>query len=273
MSAKDIEFAVNLTGTMNWGLAEYDFNFIMSIEPEGCFILLHDSERIGLITSISFGKIGWFGNLIVNEKYRGKGAGSLLVNHCVKYLRSKNVETVGLYAYIDKIPFYRRLGFKYDSEFIVLKGKGICTQTTAKVKEAEKGDVEKIIHYDQLCFRGSREKLLKPLLQDPDNLCYVSFDNRDILGYVIAKNYGEKAEIGPLVCHKGRADIAADLLKTSLNSLKDLDVSMCINTKEPSLINMLRKSGFGEKFRVARMFSEMPIAKECIYAAESLERG
>ena len=54
---------------------------------------------MGIATCISFGKVGWFGNLIVKEEIRHKGAGSLLVKHAIDYLQGKGVETIGLYAY------------------------------------------------------------------------------------------------------------------------------------------------------------------------------
>jgi len=123
MSVDDFAFAIDITDQMNWELTEADFAFMLRLEPGGCFVLLDGSERVGIATSVSFGRLGWFGNLIVHSDRREKGGGSLLVNHALKYLSAKRgAKSVGLYAYPNKIPFYTRLGFKYDSDFIVLKG-------------------------------------------------------------------------------------------------------------------------------------------------------
>ncbi|MEM3641969.1 MAG: GNAT family N-acetyltransferase [Candidatus Bathyarchaeia archaeon] len=123
MSTEDIEFAVQITDMMNWNLTEKDFKFMMSLEPEGCFVLLYNSERVGITTTISFGRIGWIGDVIVNENHRRKGAGNTLLKHAINYLKSKGAETIGLYSYMEKINFYTRLGFRRESEFTVLKGK------------------------------------------------------------------------------------------------------------------------------------------------------
>jgi ribosomal protein S18 acetylase RimI-like enzyme len=273
MSLGDLEFAVRITDTMNWNLVEKDFKFMMQLEPEGCFVLLSNSESVGIATTISFDKLGWIGNVIVSESHRKQGAGSLLVRHCVKYLTSKNVGTVGLYSYMDKIQFYKRLGFEYDTEFIFLKGKGFSSPIKAGLKKAAKEDIHKVIDYDHSCFGFSRRKLLEPILLDPNNLCYMSIEDGRILGYAAAKVYEESAEIGPLVCPQGHSDIAIDLLKTTLNRLEGFEVSMYIPKKEHVILNMLVEAGFSENLDVARMFFGQPVIEDCICMAESAERG
>lgn len=85
MTTKDFDFAVRLTDTMNWQLTEEDFEFMLRLEPEGCSVLLHNSRRVGILTTISFDKTGWIGNVIVDEDCRKRGAGSLLVKHAMDY--------------------------------------------------------------------------------------------------------------------------------------------------------------------------------------------
>jgi hypothetical protein len=43
--------------------------------------------------------------------------------------------------------------------------------------------------------------------------------------------------------------------------------------KEHAILNMLMEVGFKESFRVARMFFGASVVDNCIYVAESLERG
>jgi len=273
MTEKDFEFALRLTDTRDWNLVEDDFKFMTKLEPEGCFVLFEGSERVGLITSIGFDRIGWFGNLIVEERHRKKGAGALLVKSVVSYFLSKGVNNVGLYSYTDAIPFYEKLGFKYDSEFTVLEGKASTSPANAIVRKAGKEDFQKIINHDSGCFGASRKKLLEAILGNVANLCYLSTENGRILGYAMAKVYEGVAEIGPLACQRERSSIAIDLLKTVLNRLGGFDVSLCLPTKETVIIDFLSKLGISERFRVARMFLKPFGAKDCIYLAESLERG
>lgn len=273
MSVADFPFAVEATSQVEWNLSEGDFEFALELEPDGCFILVDNTERIGIATTVNYGRIGWFGNLFVIKSHRKKGAGSLLVEHSIDYLQSRNVETVGLYAYEERIPFYQRLGFKLDSEFIVLKGRSFSSPSNASLREFKKADLQTILEFDNSCFGSSRKKLLKPILLDEGNLCYLCADEGRIVGYAVAKVYGEMTEIGPLVCQKSHNGVAMDLLKVLLNKLQDLEVSTYVPEKEAAILDMLKKFGFKESFRVARMFLGRRVTEECISLPESLERG
>ncbi len=273
MSRADFEFAVRITGLMGWGLAEQDFEFMMELEPEGCFVLLDNSDRVGIATTVSFSKLGWFGNLIVDESKRNKGGGTLLVKHALKYLTEKNVDTVGLYAYIEKIPFYKRLGFECDSEFTVLKGKGFSSPFGANVRKAAKQELAEVIAFDQSCFGASRRKMLEPILMDRDNLCFVSTEDGQISGFAVAKVYRGLAELGPLACKRGQAKTAVDLLRATLSALEGLEASVFVPKREKRIVSMLQESGFHESFSVERMFHGPSATEDCVYMAESLERG
>jgi len=275
MKVEDFEFAVQLANTMDWNMALEDFEFMTKLEPKGCFVLFHGSERVGIATSVSFGKVGWFGNLIVKEAYRRKGAGTLLVKHAVNYLKSTGTETVGLYAYPHLIKFYENLGFKPHINFLVLQGKAasLVTGETAQLQKAEKQDIPAIIDFDSQCFGACRKKLLEPILRDADNLCYITVDAHEITGYCAATVYAETAGVGPLMCRQNHGDVAVALLETVLNKLRNHDVFIAVPTEETALLEVLSKVGLREKFRVTRMFLGPAVAKNCIYIAESLERG
>jgi len=273
MTEQDLPFSVQITDQMNWGMIEDDFKFVLELEPEGCFVLFDGKERVGIATTVSYGKIGWFGNLIVAESQRGKGAGSLLVKHSIKYLKSRGVETVGLYAYINKLPFYRRLGFEYDSNFSVLTGKGFSSPEEPSVTKAGRHDVQQIIDCDSSCFGASRRRVLESILDNPDNLGYVLTEERKMVGFALAKVWGSITVLGPLVCPLGHSDVANKLLKTLLNELEGSEISLCLPEKERSIINMLMSHGFVKSFDVARMFFHPKPVNDCVYLAESLERG
>jgi len=273
MTVDDFPFAIQLANTMNWDMTAEDFEFMTKLEPQGCFTLFQEEERVGIAASIAFEKVGWFGNFIVKEDTRGEGAGSLLLKKAIEYLKNKGVKTVGLYAYPHLVKFYERFGFKPDIDFLVLKGKVAFPATEDLLKAATKRDFPKLIELDGECFGANREKLLERILLGKSNLCYVSTENSKITGYVAAKVYGRTAEVGPLICHANGVDEAVLLLKTVLSRLNGFEVFMYLPKKETELLNMLYQAGLKEDFRLMRMFLGPATTKNCIYAAESLERG
>jgi ribosomal protein S18 acetylase RimI-like enzyme len=275
MGAGDFLFAVQLANTMGWNMALEDFRFTTKLEPEGCFVLFYGSERVGIATCVSFGRVGWFGNLVVKEACRRRGAGALLVRYAINYLKSTGAETIGLYAYPHLIEFYKRFGFKPDVDYLVLQGKAVSPLTggTVQLQKAKKQDSPALIDFDSQCFGACRRKLLEPILRDTGNLCYVAVDDHEIAGYCAATVYEETAGIGPLMCRQNRGGVAVALLQTVLSKLKNHDIFICVPTEETALLEVLLKAGLQEKFRVTRMFLGPAAAKGCTYMAESLERG
>jgi hypothetical protein len=275
MKTSDFSFAVKLANTMKWNMIDEDFEFMSQLEPKGCFVLFDELEQVGISACINFGKIGWFGDLVVQEDYRKKGAGTVLLQHSIEYLRNGKVETIGLYAYPHLIGFYGHFGFKADMNFSVLKGKPVSFAISEVVREANSRETPEILALDSQCFGADRSKLLKPILSRMNNLCFVSVNEAEIVGYVAAKVYQGIAEIGPLICKENHADVAITLLKTVLCRLcgLDLDVFMCVSGKQNAVIDVLLESGFKKDFGVVRMFLGPAVAESCIYLAESLERG
>lgn len=273
MRPEDFSFATELANTMDWNMATQDFQFMTQLEPEGCFVLFEDSKPLGIATSISYGQVGWFGNLIVKEEYRNKGAGSLLVKHAVDYLRGKGVETIGLYAYPNLINFYENLGFKADENFAVLHAQNLNLSTKETLHKIGKNNIQAVTKFDRECFGGDRTKLLESIILEKGNLSYCKSAGTKVVGYVAATVYKTMAWVGPLMCQEGNVDDAVTLLKVVLAKLTGLKVYMALPKKETDLADTLSTVGFKEDFSVVRMYLGPRVAKNCIYSAESLERG
>jgi predicted N-acetyltransferase YhbS len=275
MRAADFAFATRLANTMGWDMAEEDFQFLVSLEPEGCFVAYEDSKRLGIATSISYGKVGWFGNLIVTENSRKMGVGSHLVEQAIKYLHGKGVKTIGLYAYPNLVGFYGKLGFKYDEDFLVLHAKTLCSITAEAFPRVTAQQIGAVAKFDSCCFGGDRKRLLENIILEEGNLSYCALDGDQVVGYVAATVYNQlkMAWLGPSVCESTRAGLAFSLIKAALEKLAGFDVHMVLPKKETALTDALFKVGFKEDFNVSRMFLGSEVAQNCVYVAESLERG
>ena len=273
MRVSDHTFATQLANTMNWNMAPEDFQFMASLEPKGCFVLFDGIKRVGIATCISYGKVGWFGNLIVQEDYRHRGAGSNLVTHAIDYLHDKGVQTIGLYAYPNLAGFYGELGFKFDEDFAVLHIEHFGDSTAKGVPTIGRQQFSSIIKFDNQCFGGDRKKLLKSIVHEKGNASYYFSDSTGLVGYVAATIYETVAWIGPLVCQATRNDVANLLLEASLTKAGGKSVYAVASKKEVALLESFFSLGFKEEFFVSGMFLGEKPARNCIYLAESLERG
>lgn len=273
MTPQDFAFAVELTDTMNWDFTEKDFQFMMELEPEGCFIALDGTEKIGVVTAICYGKLGWIGNLLVKPENRLRGTGSSLLKHAIGYLRRKGAKTIGLYSYIETAPFYEKLGFKRDSKYIRFAIQSMFKQTDATaLGEMSEADMADVIKLDGECGFYSREKLLKRILVDSGDLCYVVRKNGKLIGFIMANWY--RREIGPWLCRPGYMKEALSLLRAVLNKMVGIKVHMGVPEERKKILDELKEASFKEEFRVIRMFyGESLGVNSCLLAMESLERG
>ncbi len=275
MTAKDYGFAVDLANTMDWGMEIADFRFNQTLEPEGCLVLFNDLEPVGIATCISFGRVGWFGNLIVKKEQRKHGAGHLILEHAINYLKDNGVETIGLYAYQHLKEFYGKSGFKPDIDLTVMHNNKVQAGNWKLPKLETQPDFSAINRFDSEFFGADRSRLLKSIMQEKNNLCYASMDGKEVEGYILSKTYENMAEVGPLVCSQDKPRVALDLLKTVLTGLESKRVALYLphNQNQKGIQEFLLDAGFQKDFSLSRMFLGMPKIQNSIHLAESLERG
>ncbi len=273
MTQQDYGFAVDLANTMNWSMEEADFKFNQMLEPEGCLTLFNNAEPVGIATCISFGKVGWFGNLIVKQDQREHGAGRLLLEHAIGYLKSKGVENVGLYAYPHLKEFYGKSGFKADINLAVMHNESVAAKNWDPPEFEAQPDFSALNRFDSRFFGADRSRLLRSIMQEKNNLCYASMNGKEVKGYVLAKVYEGMAEVGPLVCKPNDEELARGLLARVLSELGGRYVSVYLPQNQTCLLTFLGAERFQIDFLLSRMFLGSPKIQDCVYIAESLERG
>jgi GNAT superfamily N-acetyltransferase len=274
MKPTDFPFAVELANTLDWDMADVDFEYMSALEPDGCFVLWEGCEQVGIATCIDYGRIGWFGNLAVKPEVRRKGAGTFLVERAVEYLRGRGVEAVGLYAYQHLVGFYRRIGFKPIDDFVVLNGTAQKPVSgKSGLTKATESDIALLTEFDIDCTGWNRRRLLESMLREEGILSYYSAADAEVRGFVMAKVYGEMAEIGPLLCRQDQKRLAIELVEAVLSEVGGLEVYAYVPVNEAALLELFFRAGLQEKFRVTRMFLGSAGAENCVYMPESLERG
>src|SRR5207253_8093395 len=107
-----------LTNLENWGYTRADFVRLLTLSPEGCFVVESNGRIVGVLTTTAYGGLAFLGAVIVSPELRGKGVGKAMMLAALDHLRSTGVRTVRLNAYLNAIPFYERLGFQREYEVV-----------------------------------------------------------------------------------------------------------------------------------------------------------
>jgi ribosomal protein S18 acetylase RimI-like enzyme len=196
---------------------------MFNYEPEGCFIMEVDGKPVGHVFSISYGKLGWIGLLIVKAEYRGKGIGTVLTKKAMNYLTDRGVETIKLEAVSTIANLYRKLGFvdEYDS----LRFMGVKRKTTlpssCHVRPLKKEELTKLAVFDAEYFGADRIKVLSRLYRDNPQLCFVSQVQSKIVGYIMCRKTKDGYKIGPWVCRPENPEVARQLLMRFLETVRN----------------------------------------------------
>ncbi len=285
MSVADYGFAVDLANTMDWHVDVTDFGLNQFLEPNGCLVLFDGSIPVGIATCVSFGSVGWFGNFVVKPEYRGQGAGRLLLEYAINYLKSKGVETIGLYGYPYLEKYYSKFGFKTDNAVLtvmynsnvqlgtVMYNSNVQLGSLDTFEFAAQPDFSVLARFDCDFFGADRSYLLRSILRDRSSLCYASFVDGEMVGYVLSKNCGSISEVGPLVCRSDLPDVALELLKAMLQRLVNRQVFLYLPQNQRGFETFLLSVGFRKNFSLSRMFLGESKIQNGIYLIESLERG
>jgi len=256
----DIDFVTESVQRERWGYTRRDVERCWQYEPKGCFIAELNHEPIGHVFSVSYGKIGWIGLLIVKEKQRNKGVGTLLTQKAIEYLRKIGVETIRLEAAEKAVPLYKRLGFieEFDSlrfsktlkprESLKLNGQKMI------VNKIEERNLEAIAKFDSKYFGANRLRVLQSLYKDQPQQAFIAKENHKILGYIIDRKILNAHWIGPWV--SDNSETAEKLLCACIEAIRakeETEIHLGMPILNKNGIKLMKKLGFKLTSKSIRM--------------------
>lgn len=253
LEARDIDAAIALTDLESWGYTRSDFRRLLALSPAGCFVADLDGEVVGVLTTTTYDGLAFLGAVIVRPELRGRGLGRRMMEATLDHLKSEGVRTVRLYAYLQAIPFYERLGFHGEYEVVRWHGP-METGRFAAVRPVRRSDLDAIAAMDATYFGADRVRLLDRLADEFESTFLVSEARGRIRGYVVGNPSGPSCEIGPWVADPEYEAVAMDLVRGLVLSAGVTDVAFSGPTRNESLLEFIRARRFGEVFRALRMW-------------------
>jgi predicted N-acetyltransferase YhbS len=270
MTETDIRFATELTTVEQWGYLEEDFRRLMYFEPEGCFVARKADERVGIVTTTSYGDYAFLGSLIVRREERGQGIGESLMKHAMNYLLGKGVATVELDGEFLAVPWYRRLGFR--DKYLSLRFKGEGGQGGDEMLSHSPEMAERIVSFDGEKTGLSRERIIGRLVKEfGDSLHVVQRDEG--AGYAVVRpRAGGEFTVGPMVAEDWR--LAELLLRSVMSKHTGRILYVGVPETNRDAVRMLVDAGFNYLEPSLRMYlGEIKSYEGNVYAIISPEKG
>lgn len=275
MTAADIDFAVSMTDREEWGNTAADFVRLTALEPNGCFIAREDGEKVGMISTTSYGDYAFIGSLIVRPDRRGRCIGGALMRRAVEYLQSSGVVCIELDATFPAAPLYRRIGFK-DKHLSLRFLRPADDGVDPDLPSAPVADTDQLVRVvtdiDRRLTGLDRSRVLARLVTEFPGSVFVETSPTPGGFAMVYPRFGNRVNIGPLVAVDNST--AEDILDTVIGSLASREIGIGVPETQSSASIMLRDRGFLYQPPSLRMYrGQRRRYEDHVYAIVSAEKG
>lgn len=253
MSASDIPFAVKLSSQEKWGTPRSDFMRILHISPNGSFVASEGSYRVGMITTVTFGKdLAWIGNIIVDKNHRGEHIGQSMVRYAIEYLKGIRVKHIGLYCFRNNVGFYKKLGFVEDAQFFRLR-RPRKLPVPYEQETKKQPCLSRVFSIDRKAFGVDRSKLIRSWITERSGT-YFGVVNGKLSAFLLVKKYSTMFDFGPGVAFGASDDDLRNLLAESIGYAWRRSIEVSCLAQNRSVLKLLDENGFCKINRGFRMF-------------------
>ncbi len=256
LTRQDIPDAMRLKDEAGWNQTPQDWERFLSASPGGCFAAEKDGRVIGTATTIVYdGLVAWIGMMLVDQRHRGGGIGTALLERTIAHLDSTGVPTMKLDATPQGKPIYARLGFveEYGIERWVLRRP--ATPKPGSLKRAQSpapGIPPDLLSLDRENFGVDRGDLLQSLCVAAPDLVLTVCSNGVLHGYALGRRGSAADHLGPWAADDPAA--AAELLDEFLCRSTGPQVLVDRSCPNPWARGLLEARGFELSRPLTRMY-------------------
>lgn len=243
---------LQLQEDLRWNQTKNDWQRLIKLSSQGCFVARDRARTIGTVTTISYGTtLAWIGMMIVHSDFRRRGIGSLLMRTALDHLHREGVATIKLDATAAGRPLYESLGFVPESD--IERWEGIATPgSDLRATAIEKSSWEVVRVLDRQAFGADRAELLKCLMEECHVAPQIAFaEDGELRGYALARHGKLASYIGPIVAKD--ESTAEVLLDSVLHMLVGEKVFIDFHTDFQAGSRILSARGLTKQRNLLRM--------------------
>lgn len=235
----DLDGALRLTRAASWNQIATDWERLLFLEPEGCFVLECDGRVAASTTVLCYGKdLAWLGMVLTAPEFRRRGFAESLIVQALEFAESRKIANLKLDATDSGIELYRKYGFVDECEIERWR------RNPGPIEPAEVSPYSPDPVYDQMNFGADRTQLLKELAQS---------GAASILeeGYSMGRPGFSAAYFGPCVAKSGA--VARRLVRWFLANHSEEAVFWDLFPDNKEAVRIAEEFGFSPVRRLTRM--------------------
>jgi GNAT superfamily N-acetyltransferase len=203
MLRDDIPLGMRLKEEAGWNQVEPDWERLLDLQSDGCWVAEFDGEAVGTVTSYRFGQVAWIAMMLVAEAYRGRGIGRALMTRALEDLDRHGVRSVRLDATPLGRPLYESLGFIPETTFARFAGVLPSSDGSAELAPwSSSSRLDELIAFDREVTQTDRGRLLSRLASEHGTSLRVVEDERGVAGFLMARPGSNARQIGPCVANE-----------------------------------------------------------------------
>jgi len=218
----DIPAILTMREAAGWGVHPWAMRAVVGQRQARCVLAVtRDGALAGVGSGISYGALGFIGNMIVAEAHRRLGVGSAVLVAVMAFLADAGCTRLELNATADGRPLYERHGFASVGASLVAhvpRTASMRSVPSVSVDERSGHDVAAVAAYDRPRFGGDRSGVLEALGHDPGSAWLVATRHDELVGYAGVR--GETGRIGPLLAEE--PSVAGTLMRSAFERKPDL---------------------------------------------------
>jgi GNAT superfamily N-acetyltransferase len=260
MTKTDIPAGLRLNELAGWNQTAADWHRFLAASPEGCFVVEIDGQVRGTTTTIVFeDRFAWVAMVLVDPEYRGRGAGTRLLERAIAYLDDRKVSTIKLDATPQGLPIYQKLGFvaEYEIARWMLRrspDEAVETIHTARgplVQSLTEENWDSICKADREVFGADRSLLLRSFQDEAPDFTAAIWNDSTLDGYAFGRRGSFADHFGPAMAKD--AGTTSKLLEGFLTRAhRETLIADCLQTNRV-IGDLLKSYGFAYSRPLTRM--------------------
>jgi GNAT superfamily N-acetyltransferase len=273
MSRADVPLGMRLKDQAGWNQTEADWQRLLELAPEGCFVAECRETPVGTAAACSFGSVGWISMVLVDPAFRGQGIGTRLVKAAIEHLERQQARSIRLDATPLGRPVYEKLGFRAEYELARWEGVAPVRDVGQFAVPAGSDELEAVAELDRRLTGTPRLRLIECLFRQQPGAMRVAAGPEGLAGYASWRDGSRARYIGPVMALS--AETGRELADAMLAACAGRLVFVDVPCQNGPATRWATSCGFSVQRPFVRMVRGEAVADrvDCLWASSGPETG